>query len=114
MGVILIEKFSVIDLVLTDRRNLSDTRPKSACGKSSSSRFSFSAVRNAITKVTDFVTFGFSFRTCLVFSPLKESFNVTVSKRYGVFSVLATIIRTNPDKRPWIEDGEGFAAHAST
>ena len=69
---------------------------------------------NAITKAIDYVTFGFSFRTCLVFFPLKENFDVTVSKRYGVFSVLATIIRTNPDKRPWIEDGEGFAAHAST
>ena len=32
-------KFSVIELVLTDRRNLSGTRPKSTCGKSSSCQF---------------------------------------------------------------------------
>ena len=29
-------KFSVIDFVLTDRRNLLGTQPKSACGESSS------------------------------------------------------------------------------
>ena len=56
-------KFSVFDLVLTDRRNLSGTRPKSACYKSSSCRFSLSAVRNAIIKATEYVTIGFSFRT---------------------------------------------------
>ena len=100
MCVILMYKFSVIDLVLTDRRNLSGTRPKSVCGKSSGCRFSFSAARNALTKATDFVTFGFSFLTSLVSFPLKESLNVSVSKRYGFFSVLAAVIRTYPDKRP--------------
>ena len=53
----------------TDKRNLSGTRPKSACGKSSSCWFSFSAGRNSITKATEYVTFGFSFRI-LVFFPL--------------------------------------------
>ena len=38
-------KFSFIDFVLTDRRSLSGKRPKSASDKSSSCRFSFSAVR---------------------------------------------------------------------
>ena len=38
-----------------------------------------------------------------------QSLNVTVYKPYGFFSVLAAIIRTNPDKRPWIENGEDFA-----
>ena len=61
-------KLSVIDLVLTDRRNLLGSQPKSACGKSSSCRFSFSAARNAITKATEYVNFGFSFRI-LVFFP---------------------------------------------
>ena len=74
----------------------------------------FSAARNALTKATDFVTFGFSFLTSLVSFPLKESLNVSVSKRYGFFSVLAAVIRTNTDKRPWIEDGQGFAAHTLT
>ena len=32
-------KFLVIDLVLTDKRNLSDTQPKLASGKSSSCHF---------------------------------------------------------------------------
>ena len=54
-------KFSLIDFVLTDRRSLSGKRPKSASGKSSSCRFSFSAERNANTKATEFVTFGFLF-----------------------------------------------------
>ena len=40
--------FSAIELFLTDRRNPSSTRPKSAYGKSSMSRFSFSVTRNAI------------------------------------------------------------------
>ena len=61
-------KFSVIELVLTNRRNHSGTRPKSACGKSSCGRFSFSAARNAIAKATKYVSFGFSFRI-LVFFP---------------------------------------------
>ena len=61
-------KFSVIDFVLTDRRGLSGKRPKSASGKSSSCRFSSSAGRNANTKATEYVAFGFSF-SILVFFP---------------------------------------------
>ena len=57
----------LIDLVFTDRRNLSGTWPESACGKSSSCLFSFSAVRNAITKATEYITFCFSFRISLFF-----------------------------------------------
>ena len=48
-------------LVLTKKRNRSGTRPKSACSKSSSYRFSLSAARNAITKATEYVISGFSF-----------------------------------------------------
>ena len=55
------KKFSFIDFVLADRRSLSGKRPKSASGKSSSDRFSFSAERNANTKATEYVTFGFFF-----------------------------------------------------
>ena len=61
-------KFSVIDFVLTDRGNLSGTRPESACSKSSSCRFSLSASRNDITKATDNVTFGFSIRILVFFN----------------------------------------------
>ena len=50
-------RFTFIDFVLTDRRSLSDTRLKSASGKSSSCRFSFSAERNANTKATECATF---------------------------------------------------------
>ena len=66
-----IKKFSVVGLVLTDRRNLPGRRPKSACGKPFSCRFSFSAARNVITKVTEYVTFCFSFRI-LVFFPFRK------------------------------------------
>ena len=107
-----IQKLSVIDFVLTDRRNLPGKRPKSACGKSSTCRFLFSAARISITKAAEYVTLGF-FRI-LVFFPFYESFDVTVFKRWLFFSVLVAIIRQNYDKRPWIENGEGFAVHSST
>ena len=70
-------KFSFIDFVLTDRRSLLGKRPKSVSGKSSSCRFSFSAERNANTKATEYVTFGFSF-SILVFFLFLESLNLTV------------------------------------
>ena len=54
-------KFSVIELVLTDKRNLSGTRQKSACSKSFSCRFLLSAAKNVITKATEYVISGFSF-----------------------------------------------------
>ena len=59
-------KFSFIEF--TDRRCLSGKRPKSACSKSSSCRFSFSDERNAYTEATEYATFGFSLST-LVFFP---------------------------------------------
>ena len=54
-------------------RNISGKRPKSACGKSSSCQFLFSAERNAI----EYVAFGFSFRVWIFF-PFRESLNVTI------------------------------------
>ena len=65
-------KFSFIDFVFTERGSLSGKRPKSAGGKSSICRFSFSAARNANTKATEYVTFGFSF--CTLVFPLLEKF----------------------------------------
>ena len=69
MGVVFNLRNLSFDLVLTDSRNLSGTRPKSACGKSSYSRFSISAKRNAITTATEYVTFGFYF-LIFVFFPI--------------------------------------------
>ena len=46
--------------VLSGRRNISGTWPKSAGGKSSSCRFSFPAARNAITKAVSLFVFWFS------------------------------------------------------
>ena len=63
-------KFTIIDLILTDRRNLSGTRPNRPVTKlPASKRFSFLVARNAIAKATEYVTFGFSFRI-LIFLPL--------------------------------------------
>ena len=90
-------KFSFIDFVLTDGRSLSGKRPKSASGKSSSCRFSFSAERNDNTKATKWETFGFSF-SILVFFPFL-SLNLSVCQRYGILSVLAAIIRESSDKQ---------------
>ena len=81
-------KFLFIDFFLTNRRNLSDTRAKSACGKPSSCRFSSSAAGNAITKAIEYITFGFPFRI-LVFSAFKDSLNVAVSDTdFSVFKQL--------------------------
>ena len=96
MGLIFKIKILSYELVLTDRRNLSGTRPKSACGISSGCRFSFLAARNPITKATQYVTFGFSFRI-LVFFLFQESLNVTVCKRHGFFILLAAIIENKND-----------------
>ena len=69
-------------------------RPKSAGAKSSSCRFFFSAARNANTKATEYVTFGFFlYIGCFSFY---ESLNRTVCQRYGYFSVLAATIRERP------------------
>ena len=54
-------KFSFNDFALTDRGSLLSKRLKSACGKSSSCRFSVTAARYAITKATEYVAFGFYF-----------------------------------------------------
>ena len=54
-------KFSFNDFALIDRGSLLSKRLKSACGKSSSCRFSVTAARYAITKATEYVTFGFYF-----------------------------------------------------
>ena len=53
-------KFSFIDFVFTDRRSLSGKQPKLASSKFSCCRFSSSAERNANTKATKYVNFGFS------------------------------------------------------
>lgn len=47
--------------------SLPGTRPKLVSGKSSSCRFLFSAVRNAITKATEYQTFGCSCPTLFFF-----------------------------------------------
>ena len=46
-------KFSVIDFSLPTAEIYSGTQPNSACGKSSTCRFSFWATENAITKATE-------------------------------------------------------------
>ena len=56
------------DLNGTHYNDSTGKRPKSAGGKSSSCRISFSAERNTNTKATEYVTFGFYF-SILVFFP---------------------------------------------
>ena len=86
-------KFLSIDFVLNDKRSLSGKRPKSASGKSSSCRFSFSAARNANTKANEYLTFGFFLN--IGFLPLKRSLNLTVCQRYAF---LSAIFRESSDK----------------
>ena len=80
-------KFSFIEFVLTDRRSLSGKRPKSASGKSSSCRFSFSDERNANTKATEYATFDFYFsllshRLLVLIRPLSVFANLALISRF--------------------------------
>ena len=72
--------------------SLPGTRPKSVGGKSSSCRFLFSAARNAITKTTEYQTFGCSCPN-LFFFRLREILKFIAYERYKIFGVLAAIIR---------------------
>ena len=91
-------KFSFTDFVLTDRRSLSGKQPKSASYKSSSCRFSFWAERNANTKATEYVTFGFSF--VYWFFSLLGKFEPHCPSAIRIFFC--------------IENCESFAIHSST
>ena len=77
-------KFPVIDLVLTDKRNLSDTRAKSAYGKSSSCRFSFSAISNTRNKTIFF--------TCASAAFLRKSLYNTVGNM--IISIINSVYKT--------------------
>ena len=91
-------KFLFIDVVLTDRRIISSKQPKSASGKSSSCRFSFSSERNANTKATEYVTFGFSF-SILVSFPFWESLHLTVCHRQLILGIVKALpIIYQPDR----------------
>ena len=106
---------SVIELDLTNRRNLSGKRPKSAYGKSVSARFSFSAARNFITNDTEYVGFGFFFFLFVFWfssPPWKVWTSVSVSDTDSL--VFSSHGPKKFDKRPWIGNGEGFAVYSST
>ena len=85
---------------------LSDIWLKWAGSESSSCRFSFSVAKNANTKATAYVTFGFSF--CILVFPLLRKFEPhCLSARRIFFSVLAAIIRESSEKLPCAENREG-------
>ena len=83
-------KLSFIYFVLTDRSSILGKRPKQAIDKSSRCRFSFSAYRNANTKATKYVTFGFSFSISVF---------LTFCQQYVFFNILTAIIRRSSDKQ---------------
>ena len=103
-------KFPAIDLVFTDRGNISDTWPKSACGQSSSCRFSFSAARNSITKATEYLSvfflyFGFlafclgKFESDTDFSGFESQYSKKISRNYlGLRMVKASPFIHQPDR----------------
>ena len=108
-------KLSVTKLALTDRRNLSGSRPKSAYGKSFSARFPFSAGRNFITNDTEYVGFGFFFFFFVFWfssPPCKFWTSLSVSDTDSL--VFSSHKPKKFDKRPWIGNGEGFAVYSST
>ena len=104
-------KFSFIEFVLIDRRSLSGKWPKSARGKSSSCRFSFSAERNVNTKAAEYLTFGFSF-SILFSSPSRKVWASLSVSDTDFFCVLAAIIWGFSRQTACIENREGFAVHS--
>ena len=105
-------KFSFFYFVPTDKRSLSGKRLKLASGISSSCRFSFSAERNANTKATEYVTFGFFLK--IGFLPLLEKFE---PHRLSAIRSFQCFSRHNSRKlrqTTCIENREGFAVHSST
>ena len=62
-------------------------------------------MENAITKATDYVTFGFSFRILAILS-LPGKFQRHFR---WFFSVLVAILRKNSNKRPWFHQPERVA-----
>ena len=48
------------------------------------------------------------------FLPILEKFERQCLQTIRIFSFLTAIIRENSDKRPWIENGQGFTVHSST
>ena len=84
MGVAFFSQNSqLLTFSLPTKEIFSCTRPKSACGKSSSCRFSFSATRNTITQVKD-LTLGFSFRI-LFYILFQEILSNIVCQKYEFF-----------------------------
>ena len=105
-------KFSLIDFVLTDRRNLSGKRQKLASGKSSSCWLSFSAERCGNTKATKCVTFSF----VLVYWFPTPSKKVWTLQSVGDTHILVFYRRDSRKfrQKTCIENREGFAVHSST
>ena len=115
MGVaFFLQNSQLLTFSLPTKEIFSCTRPKSACGKSSSCRFSFSTTRNTITQVED-LTLGFSFRILFYF-PLLRNFewHCLLEIRIFLCFFLAAIIQENFNIRPWIENGQRFAIHLLT
>ena len=84
MGVaFFLQNSQLLTFALTKKEIFSCTRPKSACGKSSSCRFSFSATRNTITQVKE-LTSGFSFRILFHF-PFQAILSDIVCQKYEFF-----------------------------
>ena len=104
MGVAFFSQNSqLLTFSLPTKEIFSCTRPKSACGKSSSCRFSFSATRNTITQVKD-LTLCFSFRILFYILFQEILSNIVCQKHeFFFFFFLAAIIRENLDMRPWID-----------
>ena len=103
MGVAFFSQNSqLLTFSLPTKEIFSCTRPKSACGKSSSCRFSFSATRNTITQVKD-LTLGLFFRILFYILFQEILSNIVRITNFSFFFFLAAIIRENLDMRPWID-----------
>ena len=103
-------KFLFIDFAHTDRRSLSGTRPKSACGKTSNCRFCSQLRGIPLPKPLSTQLSLFLF----VYWFSSPSRKVWTSPSVRDTDFLAAMIRESSDKLPCIENREGFAVHLST
>ena len=102
-------KFSFIDFVLTDRRNLPGKRPNRQIFQMSIFVLSREKCHYQSHRIRNF-RFFFSY---IGFLHLVGKFECHCLYTNWFFSVLAAIIWEDFDKLPWIKNGEGFAVHSS-
>ena len=114
-------KFSVIDFFLADRRNLLTAKKSfftAEFGLLQILQWSIFVISHEKCQYQSHRVRGYSVFLFVFWFPSSSSrFRTSLSVchvPYKFLSVSATVIRENFKKRPWSENGEGFAIYSST